>query len=312
MLAAAGWPGENAGSVCAEYIPTQHQTDTVPLSPDSIPHPTDDTALVDALRRVLGPLARLMLARGMTLPLAVELLKRVLVETAERDFRLESKAVTDSRISLLTGVHRKDVKRLRSLPRVDAPLPHKVSLGAQLVGRWVTQKPWVDRGGRPKRLPRLYSQGGKASFEALVASVSRDIRPRSVLDEWIRLNVVTLNEADEVVLNTAAFVPREGADEKLHYLGLNVGDHAETAANNVLGREPRFDRSVHHDGLSEEQVQRLRRRAAELGTAMLQTLHAEVEMMQQQARPAAPAQRFTCGVYWYDGDDHGSQSGESR
>lgn len=269
-----------------------------------VPDPAADSALVSALRRVLAPLARLMLARGMTLPLAVELLKRVFVETAERDFRLEGKAATDSRISLLTGVHRKDVKRLRGLPRAEAALPHKVSLGAQLVGRWVTQKPWVDRSGRPKRLPRLSSRGGEASFEALVASVSRDIRPRSVLDEWIRLKVVTLNDADEVVLNTAAFVPQEGTDEKLHYLGLNLGDHAETASNNVLGADtPRFDRSVHHDGLSEEQIVLLRQRAAELGMAMLQTLHAEVEMMKRKSAPAEAAQRFTCGIYWFDGED---------
>lgn len=281
--------------------------------PDHAASPAADAALVSALRRVLAPLARLMLARGMTLPLAVELLKRVFVETAERDFRLEDKAVTDSRISLLTGVHRKDVKRLRGLPRVDAALPHKVSLGAQLVGRWVTQKPWVDRSGRPKRLPRLFSHGGEASFEALVASVSRDIRPRSVLDEWIRLNVVTLNEADEVVLNTAAFIPREGTDEKLHYLGLNLGDHAETASNNVLGEEvPRFDRSVHHDGLTEEQILLLRKRAAELGMAMLQTLHAEVEMMKGQSGQPAGTERFTCGVYWFDGEERPQASEEGQ
>lgn len=278
---------------------------------DPVADPAADSALVSALRRVLAPLARLMLARGMTLPLAVELLKRVFVETAERDFRLEGKAVTDSRISLLTGVHRKDVKRLRNLPQVDAALPHKVSLGAQLVGRWVTQKPWVDRSGRPKRLPRLASHGGDASFEALVASVSRDIRPRSVLDEWIRLNVVNLNDADEVVLNAAAFIPREGTDEKLHYLGLNLGDHAETASNNVLGQDtPRFDRSVHHDGLTAEQVALLRQRAAELGMAMLQTLHAEVEMMKLKSGQAEHAQRFTCGVYWFDGEDQTRESAE--
>lgn len=270
--------------------------------PDSPSPAASDSALVGALRRVLAPITRLMLAQGMTLPLAIELLKRELVETAQRDFRLDEKSMTDSRISLLTGVHRKDVKRLRDLPTADTGLPNKVSLGAQLVARWTTQKPWVNAKGQPKSLARLSSRGTKLSFETLVASVSRDIRPRSVLDEWVRLKVVTLNDADEVVLNTAAFVPREGTEEKLHYLGLNLGDHAETACNNVIGTaSPRFDRSVHHDGLTAEQVAQLEKRAAELGMILLQTLHAEAEAMKAGTPVASTdAQRFTCGLYWYD------------
>jgi hypothetical protein len=279
--------------------------------PDSASNLAADSALVGALRRVLTPIAKLMLARGMTLPSAVELLKRVFVETAQRDFRLEGKSVTDSRISLLTGVHRKDVKRLRHLPELRAALPTRVSLGAQLVARWVTQKPWIDSKGKPKRLPRLSSHGGKISFETLVASVSRDIRPRSVLDEWVRLHVVTVNDADEVVLNTAAFIPRQGTEEKLHYLGLNLGDHAETACNNVLGEAtPRFDRSVHHDGLSAEQVARLQERAAELAMSLLHTLHAEAEAMKASTQTPEHPQRFTCGVYWFDGEADGAEAEE--
>jgi hypothetical protein len=246
-----------------------------------------------------------MLSEGMTLPLAIEFLKREFVDTAQRHFRLDDKPMTDSRISLLTGVHRKDVRRLRELPGLDAALPKKLSLGAQLVGRWVTQKPWIDAKGKPKRLPRLSSAGKEVSFDALVASVSRDIRPRSVLDEWVRLNIVTINGADEVVLNAAAFVPGEGTEEKLHYLGLNLGDHADAACSNVLGaKPPRFDRSVHHDGLTADQITQLKARAAELGMLMLHTLHAEAEAM--KATPTSePRQthRMTCGIYWFDNVD---------
>jgi hypothetical protein len=307
LLAAKQKLRQNQGLQSAEYIPT-HNSDIfagAPMpssSPDSPPAPSSDSALVGALRRVLVPLARLMLAKGMTLPLAIELLKRAFVETAQRNFQLDDKPMTDSRVSLISGVHRKDVKRLRDLPEVDAALPSKVSLGAQLVGRWVTQKPWVDSKGTPKPLARLSSKGKKLSFEALVASVSRDIRPRSVLDEWLRLNVVSVNDADEVILNTAAFVPREGAEEKLHYLGLNLGDHAETACANVIGgTAPRFERSVHHDGLTAEQVVRLQKRATELGMVLLQTLHAEAEAMKTSAADVPTTRRFTCGLYWYDG-----------
>ncbi|MBS1143446.1 MAG: hypothetical protein H6R14_852 [Proteobacteria bacterium] len=246
-----------------------------------------------------------MLAHEITLPMAIELLKRVFVEVAERDFRLDNKPSTDSRISLLTGVHRKDVKRLRELPDVEANLPPKISLSAQVVATWITSPQWLDENGQPRPLPRLARKAEEASFETLVSSISQDIRPRSVLDEWLRLGVVSINEADEVVLLSHAFVPREGLEEKLAYYGHNLGDHAAAAADNVLATtSPWFERSVHHDLLTEAQVEKLRMRAAKLGMQTLTQLHtmASQPADESAASDSAPKKRFTCGVYFYSTD----------
>jgi hypothetical protein len=256
-------------------------------------------AIAGAVRTVLRPLVRLMLARGVTLPLAIELLKRVYVQVAIDESGPGAPA-TDSRVSLLTGVHRKDVKRLRSLPDAGAELPHSVSLGAQLVSVWTTHPHWLDPARQPRPLPRLASAGGELSFDALVASVSKDIRARPVLDEWLRLGVVRLNERDEVVLNTAAFIPQAGFDEKLSYLSLNVGDHAMAAIENTLGRaDPWFERSVHYRGLTPEAIDRLRARAAELGMQSLQALNTEAQGGAGAESPDPLKMRFTFGVYFY-------------
>jgi len=262
------------------------------------------SVLLSALHRVLAPIVRVMLANEITLPMAVELLKRVFVEVAERDFQLDNKASTDSRISLLTGVHRKDVKRLRELPHAEANLPPKISLSAQVVATWITGKQWLDANGQPRPLPRL-AHGEEISFEALVTSVSQDIRPRSILDEWLRLGVASINDADEVVLLSNAFIPREGMEEKLAYYGHNLGDHAAAAADNVLAtNSPWFERSVHHDSLSAAQVAQLRGHASELGMQVLTKLHtlAESPGTDSTAPDDEPKKRFTCGVYFYSTD----------
>lgn len=260
--------------------------------------------LINVLRRVLAPVARLMLSKGMTLPAAVELLKQIFVEVAERDLAVDGKGATDSRISLLTGVHRKDVRRLRSLPYFDTELPEKVSLGAQLVARWTTQPEWLDEQGRPKALARLARKGTQGSFEGLVSSVSRDIRPRSVLDEWLRLGIVAVNDDDEIVLREEAFIPQHGYEEKLAYYGLNLGDHAAAATDNMLesGRVW-FERSVHHDGLAAEDIERIRQQAATSGMDLLRGLHKSA--LASPAKPTTPGapQRFTCGVYFYSTDE---------
>ena len=265
------------------------------------------SALLSALHRVLAPVVRVMLAHGITLPMAVELLKRVFVDVAERDFRLDGKATTDSRISLITGVHRKDVKRLRELPGIEANLPPKVSLSSQIVASWITGRRWTNADGLPRPLRRFGKVGDDDSFEALVASISQDIRPRSVLDEWLRLGVVTLNDRDEVVLVSNAFIPKDGLQEKLAYFGHNLGDHASAAADNVIANSsPWFERSVHHDGLTEQQVEQLRAQATELGMQILTRLHGVAEGGQNnnEGAPAAVGgtKRFTCGVYFYSAD----------
>ena len=276
------------------------------------PSPMTDSpirsALLSAIHRVLSPVVRVMLGHEITLPMAIELLKRVFVEVAERDFRLDKKGSTDSRISLITGVHRKDVKRLRELPHVEADLPPKVSLSAQIVATWITGPEWIDDKGAPRPLPRLARRGNGASFEALVASISQDIRPRSVLDEWLRLGVVQINADDEVVLTSNAFVPRDGIEEKLAYYGHNLGDHAAAAADNVLGApRPWFERSVHHVSLSETQIEQLRQRAAELGMQLLTELHT---MAEQAANGGEATKRFTCGVYFYSADNQDTPVGK--
>lgn len=258
------------------------------------------------MHRILAPLVRVLLAHEITLPVVVELLKRVYVDVADRDFRLDDKPSTDSRISLLTGVHRKDVKRLRELPKISAELPPKVSLSAQVVARWITDSRWLDAAGKPRPLARLARHGGELSFEALVASVSNDIRPRSVLDEWLRLGQASLDDEDRVVLATDAFIPRKGEAEKLAYFAHNLGDHAAAAADNVLGAEkPWFERSVHHTGMSEADVERLRTLAAEIGMQLLTRLHSTAEESRKTPAeiPADVSRRFTCGVYFYSTDD---------
>lgn len=270
-------------------------------SPDA-PTATPSPAFVLALRRVLRPLVRLMLARGVTLPYLTELLKALMVEVADKEFRIGAKAPTDSRVSLVTGVHRKDVSRLRQAMDSSAEIvPSVVSLGAQLVAVWLGSPRYLDEEGRPKPLPRFVSEGGELSFEGLVASVNSDIRSRVVLDEWRRLGVVHFDDERRVCLNAAAFVPAAGFDEKAFYLGHNLHDHAAAAAHNLLGGQPAFlERSVHYDALSPGSIQLLARQSEEFGMKALLALNKSALVAEQKdTDDTTPRQRMTFGIYFY-------------
>ncbi|HZP85837.1 MAG TPA: DUF6502 family protein [Burkholderiales bacterium] len=272
-------------------------------------------ALWSALHTLLRPLVRLLIAHGITYPALSDLLKTLYIEVAENDFRIEGRPQTDSRLSLLTGVHRKDVRRLASgSERHVAKPPTSVSLGAQLVGVWTSQPPYLDASGRPRPLPRLARDGGAISFEALVEGVSKDIRSRAVLDEWLRLGVVHLDHEDRVCLNSDAFVPREGLDEKLYYLGHNVHDHMSAAVHNVLGSEPPFlERSVHYDALSLDSIERLKDLAQDEGMRALKAINREANRLERKdSASAAGDQRFTFGIYFFATESNKAKADEEK
>jgi hypothetical protein len=259
-------------------------------------------ALVRAVRSVMRPLVRLMVSKGLTYPLVAELLKGVFVDVAQQHFQLDARALTDSRISLLTGVHRKDVRRLREMIQEGPPeVPESVSFGTQLVAKWLGNAQYLDESGEPLPLPRLGTDPNAISFEQLVASQSKDIRARVVLDEWLRLGIVSLNEQDQVVLNTQAFVPKEGSEEQLYFFAHNLHDHATAATDNLLGRpEPWLERGVQYDALSTASVTELNLQSKQWASRMLKALNrSAMEMEGRDASTTEARQRFTCGVYFY-------------
>lgn len=259
-------------------------------------------ALVRAIRRALRPMVRLMLASGVTYPLMAELLKGVFVELAEREFRLGARKMSDSRISLLSGVHRKDVRRLRGSDlSAKEVVPESVSLGGRLVTTWLSDERFLDEDGNARPLPRTHTDGARVCFEDLVASCSTDIRPRVVLDEWFRLGVVRIDEQDRLVLNADAFVPPAGLDEKLFFFAHNLHDHAAAATENLLGnRPPRFERSLMYEGLTQSSVEHVEKRAHGLGMKMLTDLNRVATTREEsEAASPEPRQRITCGIYFY-------------
>lgn len=206
-------------------------------------------------------------------------------------------------MSLLTGIHRKDIRRLRQNVRSNIEVvPHAVSLGARLVSVWTSDSRYLDENNLPRPLPRFTKQGGEISFEGLVAGISSDIRSRVVLDEWKRLGVVHFDSEKRVCLNTAAFIPAHGFDEKVFYFGHNLHDHAAAATSNLLGEnQPFLERSVYYDDLSAENIIYLVEKSEFYGMESLLSINKEALELEKNKVVSDRAQhyRMTFGVYFY-------------
>lgn len=271
---------------------------------DPEPGPASAT-LISALQHMLRPLVRLLLANGVGYSTMVETLKSVFVRVAEEEFRIAGKAQTDSRISLLTGVHRKDVKRLRNGSAAPLRQSEHASLSAQLFALWTGTPGYLDVSGQPKPLPRLAGKADGPSFESLVVSVSKDIRPRAVLDEWLRIGAAELDLDDCVRLNTEAFIPKKGIEEKLYYFGHNMHDHMAAVTHNLTGGTPPFlDRCAYYGQLSEASVADLAAAAQKAGMQALQGVNrSAMELKAADSGKPDARHRMTFGIYFYSAEE---------
>jgi hypothetical protein len=187
-------------------------------------------------------------------------------------------------------------------------VPASVSRTSQIVALWLGDRRFTDRKGTPAPLRRAGSPGRGPTFESLVEEVTRDVRPRAVLDEWLDRKIASLDADGRVVLGEAAIAPNKGDERQLYYFGRNLHDHIAAAAANIIQEPaPFMERAVHYEGLSEDGARRLEALSRELAMEGLIAANREAQTLQRGGEEGR--WRWTFGVYVYREDER--PAGES-
>ena len=258
----------------------------------------DHALLLAACRKVLVPLARLAVERGVVYPLIDELLRRAFVDAARSAHAQRAVQRGTSRLSAATGLTRREVTRLLQ-PARPAEVRRR-SPATELFTRWLTDPQWRDDAGVPRPLPR---QGPTPSFESLAQTVTRDVHPRTLLEELLRLELVEVDQTgDTVRLLRETFVPSGDEARLFEFLGANVGDHLSAAVANVLSPASRhLEQALFADELSAESIDRLRLLVAAQWQALVRDLAPQVQQLIDDDRSAGRTldQRLRVGLYTY-------------
>lgn len=254
--------------------------------------------LLDTLVRVLVPLVRLMIAKGVTFQMASEVLKRAYVRSANEHF-VETDVASGTRLSLLTGLNRKEIRRLTSA-EPDKERPPMASYATAVAAMWRTNRRWRDRDGNPKILPRR-TANNLLSFDDLVRAVTTDHRPAAVFDELVRLGIIEA-DGDMVRLIPSAFFSPIGLDDKLARLSENIEDHIAAAVTNIIEPSPKFmEQSVFSDELSEASAATLHTLMREEWQRTFNTvLEKAIALETDDAKQSRVAKtRMRVGMYFY-------------
>src|SRR5438093_4332329 len=260
--------------------------------------------LVGALIEMVRPIVKRLLALGVPFGRVEARLRELFVEMAEVELALPGRRQTDSRIALVTGINRKEVRRIRSADRrAGAPRSFSMNQAVSLISRWRTDPQTSDRSGRPRPLPYQASRG--ASFIKLARKVTGDLAPRILLDEMVRSGAAEIRPGDVVVLKGDAYVPKMEPAEKLQILAEDPAELVETILRNILAeeRERLLQRKVYFDNLGSDAARRIRAEMRREGERFLRRMNRLLARYDRDRTPKAPGgERHYAGlgVYFFD------------
>ena len=273
---------------------------------------SSNDALPAALEALLEPLVRLLVRNGMPHGALAELAKRVYVRVAEDEERIAGRKQSVSRMSVLTGLTRKEIARLRKEPEAgdhDTTVQHHRA--ARVITGWVRDARFLDAGGQPRILE---IDGQDDSFAALVKAFSGDVPHRAVLDELLRVGAVEQDRDGRLHLLERGYLPRKGEAQKLQILGTDVAGLVRTIRHNLDadGDQRFFQRKVYYDNLPAACLPALRALTAEHGQALLELLDRWMAEHDLDAHPDAEGpggSRAGIGIYYFE--DESARDGDA-
>lgn len=214
----------------------------------------------DILAVLLRPVVRYAMRRAIGVYAILEVLKSVYVELAREAIEESPGKLNVSRLSVMTGLQRKDVKRLATEGRkVEGPS----NLVSRVVNRWEQDKRFRTAAGKPRVLAY---QGENSEFEKLVKSVITDVGPAAILAELERLKLVERSSMGVRLLSGVSFY--QGPPEKgLALLAHNVELLGRSVEENLF--QPQSIRNLHlcteYDNIFEESLPIIRQWLFEQG-----------------------------------------------
>ena len=221
------------------------------------PNPSIDTRkyFLQALRKVLRPIIRLMIRSGVLYDEFIDMARAAYVESAIRDGISDVGPPRREQVALATGIERERVDHYIDNFR---PLPVIKTLPAQVMTEtlhlWHTDQQYQGPSGAPLELE--LDASSERSFKKLVARVDSDADPDLILNELLHSGMVAHSGETHVRALTRQFIWPDGDAGGVDHFAASFERLVETHAHNFSHPDPkdkRLERSVFADrGLPEE------------------------------------------------------------
>ena len=261
--------------------------------------------LARAVVKILNPLVRLLLRHEISHSEFSELAKRSYVDVAYKYFSIPKRKQTYSRVSVITGLSRKEVVRLANLDEDQPPVTKgPLNRAARVISGWLRDPDFLDDNNEPKQLPL---RGETISFDELVARYSGDITARAILDELMRVGAVVKGDNQTVKLSHHGYVPEGSQLDKIDLLSICASDLLNTVVHNLNcdKQDARFQRQVAYVDIPEHVIEEFKQYSHDKNLALLLDYNKWLAEKKKKIKPkpGEATRRVGVGVYFFESDE---------
>lgn len=258
-------------------------------------------AVLAAARRLLEPLARLLLEAGIGVGEFHVVAQRAFVRAAH-DMGDEAHRPNVSRIALLTGLRRPQVTEILAADDAASPTPDRGRHRAERVlAGWWTDSDFLDEDGRPLALPL---RGSRRSFAALVKRYSGEPRVITLLDELVRVKAVRRLPDGRIEALSRTYATARWDAEGIVTIGERIREHLDSLLHNVRHpSRPRYERVIVNAQLDPRYAPMLLRDFANQADALVDAMDDALNDPAATIRPTQRAQdalRLGVAIYVFE------------
>ena len=260
-----------------------------------------------ALLKALRPIARVLMKSGIGYREFAEISKTAFVDVATSDYGLRGRPTNISRVAVMTGLTRKEVKRLRDKisagNQVDMA---RVIPPAEILSRWHSDRDFLDTSGRPLTLE---FDSATPSFAGLVKKYGGDIPPGAMRTELKRVGAVTDDDSGRLTVQMKFFRPFDLDEQMARALSQAMYGLALNIDHNIATRdrsETWVERTAYSAHIRHEDNSRVRRISQDRAIEFVESvsdLFSAYETIYGDDEPGTESSTVGVGVYYFETDE---------
>lgn len=254
--------------------------------------------VLQACRAMLRPIVRLLLKSGIVHRDLNALIREVYVEITRTEFGLRGRPTSISRTALLTGMARKEVRRIANLLEGDAYRePSSQDRITRVLSGWFQDPDYLDSDGRPLA---IRAEGLAPSFADLKARYGGDVPASAILRELLNAGTVQKLPDGKLQPVTRYFMPNPADPEHLLRAGDVIEDIGSTVMRNLYRDTDApswFERRAINTQMPPEKVAEFRAHIETEGQKFLEQIDAWLSENEAPRGSASTHLRLGLGMY---------------
>lgn len=227
--------------------------------------------LNNSLTSILCAVIRTLLRNGMAHGEFDQIARKCFVDVAFNEFGPAGKKQTVSNVAILTGLNRKEVKRILELDN-DQPdaTRRQYNRSIRVIGGWVNDPDYQRTDGVPKDL----AYEGENSFSTLVRKYSGDMPVVAMQKALTKSGNISITEDNQVRLLSHAYLPSDDPVEHISILGTDTAQLIDTINHNITAEKQdlRFQRKASNHRVSKDEIPAVKRFLARKGQSFLEEI----------------------------------------